>query len=564
MGRARTGSRRSREKSTTEPLVFTEKPTASRFGSHIASLERQNDVIDTPSPMHSKPKFGQAGHFGKLGFPTSQHAPLRKSFRAPAHQPLHVLKFGGTSVGDAGRINNIAKIIADAAQETSLVVVVSAMAGVTNKLMSAATHAESRNSAQIAAIFQELCLQHELAADALIPDSAARRQLGQRMRTLFHEGEYLCQAAVLIGDVTPQVRDSLASLGERLSAPLVAAALTALGLPSESISAAELIVTDANYGAAQPCLDTTRQRSEARLRPLLREGILPIVTGFIGATPEGTLTTLGRGGSDYSATILGAALDADEVIIWTDVDGVLTADPRLVPEACTLPEISYREAADLARFGAKVLHPRTLQPVMQSEIPIWIRNSFAPQHPGTRISPSGSTIHGEVKAVTAIHEAQMIGLYGTSAAELRDASTRARAAMSTFPCDAFTTADRQKNDLVIAVRAAIAEQAAHALRIEFSKELAQGGLNRVTPGPLVAIVTLVGHDLHNLAQIGERSAAALRRAQVELLAIGTESSGCNLSLLVPPPAANKALAVLHEEFQLTTSVSEPIPVRTLS
>src|SRR5439155_4013598 len=156
--------------------------------------------------------------------------------------------------------------------------------------------------------------------------------------------------------------------------PLVAAAVRALGLPSEAIEATELIVTDAFHGGAEPHMELTRKKSQARLRPLLEKGIAPVVTGFIGATREGQLTTLGRGGSDYSATILGAAMDADEVIIWTDVDGVLTADPRLVTEARTIPVISYREAAELAYFGAKVLHPKTLNPVVQAAIPLWIRS----------------------------------------------------------------------------------------------------------------------------------------------------------------------------------------------
>src|SRR6202041_4171554 len=188
--------------------------------------------------------------------------------------------------------------------------------------------------------------------------------------------------------------------GERLSAPLVAAALQECGVETEAIEATELIVTDGYHGAAEPAIDRTRERCEVRLRPLLQKGIVPVVTGFIGATPEGVLTTLGRGGSDYSATILGAALDADEVIIWTDVDGLMTADPRVVDGACTIPEISYREAAELARFGAKVLHPKTLRALTQCRVPLWIRNTFKPHSPGTRITPAGSAISGGVKGLT--------------------------------------------------------------------------------------------------------------------------------------------------------------------
>ncbi len=186
-------------------------------------------------------------------------------------------------------------------------------------------------------------------------------------------------------------------------------------------------------------MELTREKAQARLRALLAQGIVPVVTGFIGATAEGRLTTLGRGGSDYSATILGAALDAGEIVIWTDVDGVLTADPRLVPEARTIPVISYREAAELAYFGAKVLHPKTLNPVMQAGITVWIRNSFAPERPGTKITPEGRSIGGGVKALTAIRDVTLIAVGGPGIVGLPDVVGR------TFS----TTADLRANVLLI-------------------------------------------------------------------------------------------------------------------
>jgi aspartate kinase len=184
------------------------------------------------------------------------------------------------------------------------------------------------------------------------------------------------------------------------------------GVTSACIEATELVVTDSYHGGAEPWMDLTSAACEARLRPLLQQGIVPVVTGFIGANEEGVLTTLGRGGSDYSATILGAALAADEVIIWTDVDGLLTADPRLVPGACTISEISYHEAAELAYFGAKVLHPKTLRPVMQQGIPLRIRNTFEPENLGTKITPTGPANVGGITAITAISDAALITLGG--------------------------------------------------------------------------------------------------------------------------------------------------------
>jgi len=200
------------------------------------------------------------------------------------------------------------------------------------------------------------------------------------MKQVFAEGRRFCEGTALLRELSPRTLDTISSLGERLSAPLVAAAVKERGLAGESVEASELIVTDDFHGGADPLMKETRMKSQARIFPLLEKGIVPVVTGFIGSTEDGELTTLGRGGSDYSATILGAALDAEEVIIWTDVDGVLTADPRLINEARTIPSISYREAAELAFFGAKVLHPKTLKPVVDSAIPVWIRNSFAPEN----------------------------------------------------------------------------------------------------------------------------------------------------------------------------------------
>src|SRR5438132_6620748 len=262
------------------------------------------------------------------------------------------------------------------------------MGGVTDKLVEAATQAESGNRAAVAVMFEGLAKQHGEAVSALIHSTAERSRIGQRIGETFEEGDHLCQGTIQLRELTLRARDSISSLGERLSAPLLAAALGDCGMASEAIEATELVVTDSYHGGAEPRMDLTRERSEARLRPLLEAGIVPVITGFIGATAEGVLTTLGRGGSDYSATILASALDADEVIIWTDVDGLLTADPRVVSGACTIPEIAYHEAAELAYFGARVLHRKTLRAVTQRGIPVWIRNTFAPERPGTKITRS--------------------------------------------------------------------------------------------------------------------------------------------------------------------------------
>ncbi len=278
-----------------------------------------------------------------------------------SREKIRVMKFGGTSVGDAIRIRRAAEIVATASKDSSVVAVVSAMGGVTNRLAEAAQASAAGNRDTAVQIAETLRKQHQEAVKDLVSNDDRRFLLIAEIEKIIEQVTGLCYGTALLRELTPRVLDEILSTGERLSARLLANALCELGLKGVAVEATELIVTDNISGRADPLMPQTREKAAARLLPLIADNLVPVVTGFIGATAEGMLTTLGRGGSDYSATILGAALDAAEVIIWTDVDGVLTADPRLVPEARTLREISYNEAAELAYFGAKVLHPKTLR-----------------------------------------------------------------------------------------------------------------------------------------------------------------------------------------------------------
>ncbi|MGC2057385.1 MAG: aspartate kinase [Candidatus Sulfotelmatobacter sp.] len=405
-------------------------------------------------------------------------------------RPLRIMKFGGTSVGDASSIRRVAEIVRNAADESDLVVVVSAMAGVTNKLIEAAARSEAGDLSAAEAIFAALRAQHDSALNSLVQCPGPRTAIHSKMQDCYEQGEQLCKRGQSLRELSLKDRDLISSLGERLCAPLVAAALTASGVESEAIDATEIVVTDSCHGAANPCVDATRERCQERIEKLLQQGIVPVVTGFIGATSEGVLTTLGRGGSDYSATILGAALGADEVIIWTDVDGLMTADPRTVAEACTIPEISYREAAELARFGAKVLHPKTLRALTQCGIPLWIRNTFAPHLPGTRITPAGPAIPGVVKGLTAM-----------------------------LRCEA-------------------AQEPGHKSEEEDA-----------TLDATAAILTVVGTDIHGTGAAA-RMLGALSLAQVNVVAMFEGAHGCSLSVVIARTDKTTALAALHREFQL--------------
>jgi len=464
---------------------------------------------------------------------------------------LQVMKFGGTSVGDASCITRTAKIIARAAKENLCVVVVSAMSGVTNRLIEAAKTAQAGNAAEAEAIMDALRQQHETALSSLLPDEQKRARLRERMEQVLAEGRRLCEGTALLRELTPRTLDAISSLGERLSAPLVAAAVHELGVCSEAIEATELVVTDAFHGGAEPQMELTREKSQARLRPLLEKGIVPIVTGFIGATCEGQLTTLGRGGSDYSATILGAALDADEVIIWTDVDGVLTADPRLVPEARTIPVISYREAAELAYFGAKVLHPKTLNPVIQAAIPVWIRNSFTPEKPGTKITPEGHTIGGGVKALTAIRDVTLITVGGPGIVGLPDVVGRTFSTTAEVRANVLLISQSSsQNDICFIVSTADAQRTVEALRKEFAHDLAHHKVEHITVDSNIAIVAVVGENMRGTPGIAGKTFNALGRENVNLIAIAQGSSECNISFVIEEKAVKAALLTTHREFGL--------------
>jgi aspartate kinase len=459
----------------------------------------------------------------------------------------------------------VVEIIRAAARESQVVVVVSAMSGVTNQLVAAATQSEAGQHTSVAgSIFEEIRQQHDRAIAALIHSPAERDRIAGKMRQLLEDGERFCQGTSMLRELTLRSRDAISGLGERLSAPLVAAALAERGVASEAIEATELVVTDSCHGGAEPLMDATSERCEARLRPLLDQDIIPVVTGFIGATEDGVLTTLGRGGSDYSATIVGAALQADEVIIWTDVDGLQTSDPRMVDGGCTIPELSYREASELAYFGAKVLHPKTLRAVMQSGIPLWIRNTFSPERPGTRITPAGQPGEGAVKAVTAIHDVVLINIGGPGMLGVTDVLGRTLRTTAGLRADVLLISQSSsQNDLCLVIPSAFAKSTVEALHHEFAHELAHEKAEHITVDPTVAIIAVVGQHMRGVAGVVGRACSALDRENIGIVAIAQGSTECTLSLVVPKGDMKAALVSLHREFQLGSTSNGALADRAM-
>jgi aspartokinase/homoserine dehydrogenase 1 len=488
---------------------------------------------------------------------------LRREELYEVRKPVQVMKFGGTSVGDAACIGRVVEIIRGASRECSVAVVVSAMGGVTNRLIEAAIESKAGDERGVAEIFAELKERHDDTARSLIHSEDRRYRLQKKLSELFLEGESLCKDTISHGELTPRTLDAISGLGERLCAPLVAAALAEIGVASEAIEATELVITDSYHGGAEPWLDATRARCRVRVAPLLEKGVVPVVTGFIGANEEGVLTTLGRGGSDYSATILGAALDADEVVIWSDVPGLLTADPRLVEDARTISEISYSEAAELAHFGAKVLHPKTLRPVTQSGIPIWIKNTFAPYGPATKITPTGSPQAGGVRALTAIRDAALITIARpTDQGGAQDASdllarslaaaaaARANVLLSQSSSHSHNSSHNHSQSVIsLVVLAALAERTVDALKREFTANTSHEKTEYTVLESAVSVITIVGQNLLADSGMAERALAALGQ-DLKIAANVQGSSDCSMSFVVPQQYVKLALTNLHRELAL--------------
>ncbi len=478
----------------------------------------------------------------------SHSAPLR------GPSPTLVMKFGGTSVGSAKAMAGAAQIVKEArANWPRVVVITSALSGVTNLLLESAARAAQGKTAHLPGAEQTLLANHQTIAASLIPNEARRAAVMDEIGGLVRSFVELCHAISVLGEATPRALDAVASLGERMSARLLAAALESAGVASKSVEATELIVTDDHFQSAHPDFPLTTAQTRRILLPLLEAGLTPVITGFLGATREGLVTTLGRGGSDYSAGIIGAVLPADDVWIWTDVDGVMTADPRLVAEAQTLPQISYSEIAELAYFGAKVLHPKTIRPVVEAGIGLRICNTFNPAHPGTRLVSNGKSgpkpQKGErvIKAVTAIRQQRLITIEGRGMLGVPGVAARAFAAVaSTGTSVPLITQASSEQSICFSIPSEASPAVLNALEKTFSAEIAQRDIDRVWASEDVSIITVVGHGTRQTPGVAGQIFTQLGKAEINVLAIAHGSSDVSISMVVDSAETEKAVKALHE------------------
>jgi len=465
-------------------------------------------------------------------------------------KPLIVMKFGGTSVGSAERMRSVAEIIMDHARRAEVVVVVSAMGGVTDMLIRAATEASKGDREHWKGVRQELARRHREVIDQLL-SPAEQAIVLPRLAEQVGDFENLCSGFSLVREVTPRAMDTLSSLGEVMSVTLMAAILRSCGVAAQGVDATELIVTDDHFGNASPLFDETDAKTRQRLASIRRRGAIPVVTGFRGATREGLCTTLGRGGSDFSATIVGAALDADEIWIWTDVDGVMTADPRLVPKARIIPEVSYREAIELSFFGAKVLHPKTIHAVMKRKIPVWIKNSFNPSGAGTKICPATTEGQPGVKAITSVSNADLITLSGKDSLSFPRLATRVFNGLYLEDVSTLmVTQSSADNVLCFAIHEADLPRVRARLEKTFELEMLHEYVGLLEVMPKIAIVVAVGENMKGTPGIAGRAFSALGRRGINIIAIAQGSSELSISFAVKSSEVKDAVQAIHEEFQL--------------
>jgi bifunctional aspartokinase / homoserine dehydrogenase 1 len=458
-----------------------------------------------------------------------------------------VMKFGGTSVGTPDAMGQVVKIVATEKKNwKKLVVVTSALSGVTDLLIKMA----SGNSTVITSSADEIRRRHYEIADALISDRSARENALSEVEKVIAQVVSLCQAIAVLGESTPRIMDTVASAGERMCIHVLSAALQSAGIPAEPVEATRLIRTDSHFTDAHPDMQKTKELTCAVLCPILDQGIVPVVTGFLAAAKNGSITTLGRGGSDYSAALIGAALPADDVWIYTDVDGVMTADPRLVPNAATVPVCSYREIAELAYYGAKVLHPKTIRPVIEAGIGLRVCNTFNPTHPGTRLVSDLPAQQGIIKAITIIRNLQLItiegrGMLGVPGVAARTFDTVAKSGASV----PLITQASSEQSICFAIPVSAAADVVDQLTNAFREEIKRRDIDRVWATDEVGIVTVVGEGMKATPGVAGRVFTALGNNKVNAIAIAQGSSEVSISLVVAASQIQKALLVLHELIQ---------------
>lgn len=459
-----------------------------------------------------------------------------------------VMKFGGALMDGTERIDNSANLVVESIKKgDEVIVVVSAMSNITDELIDMGESAKLGDMEKVRKMLKDLETIHLETARKLCSGDILN-ETESKIKSLIEMLTQCLTGVFLLRELTPRSMDLILSFGERLSAPLMRAALIERGVKAIDLTGGEAgIITDSNYGNAKPLMNLTEIMVRDRILPMLKAGVTPVITGFIAQDSNGVITTLGRGGSDYTATILAAALDADEVWLWKDVDGIMTADPKLVPGAKTIPILSYNEVMEMAYFGAKVLHPLTVSPVQNKRIPIRIRNAFNKSHPGTLIREKPDMTK-KVKAVTAINNVSIINVGGAGVIGVPNVVARVFSALAANNVNVIMISQSSSQaDISMVVKKSDLEKALKALKLELSNSEMIRDIYTI---PNASVIAIVGEGMRGMKGIAAKTFTAVAEAGVNVLMIAQGSSELNISFAVLEEDMKKSVEAIHKAFEL--------------
>ena len=457
-----------------------------------------------------------------------------------------VMKFGGTSVGSGEMILKTANLVKKEKREK--VVVVSAMSGVTNKLEAIAKKLSDMPVSTVEQEAGEFCNdlfeQHKEAAKKAISNDEILSKTTDEIINLLSQLKRVLVGVGYLEEATPKFKDNILSFGERLSALIVSGSLNSIGVKAKPLNGYEAgLVTDSNFGRARPIHKKTVSAMKEKLLPLLSEGITPVVTGFIAADANAVITTLGRGGSDYSASLIGRYIQAEEVQIWTDVDGILSTDPKIVPNAVLINEISYVEAMDLAYFGAKVIHSKMIEPAMVADIPVRVKNTFNPENEGTLILREEKQIEKIVKAVAISRDLVIINLDGIGMAETPGIAGKIFTALGEGNINIIMISGSSESNLSFVINKNDMVKA-----VELLEGFRDDGIRDIGLLENKAMITIVGSGMRGSKGIAGKIFGVAADNDVNIIMIAQGSSEVNISFVINGEDGDKVIRALHREF----------------
>ena len=460
-----------------------------------------------------------------------------------------VLKFGGTSLASVKDIQNVTNIVSELSNENEIVIVCSAVDGITDDLIHISEQIKKVNKKEANRVLAKISQKHKQFTTHIVTDSKIQKTLLDKMKSDLSELEELVHGLLLLGEVTPRSFDYLASFGEKLSINLVSFALQQLKKKSVPLSGKQAgIVTDSNFGESRPLMDTTKIRLSKTIQDLFDKNTIPVVGGFSGADQHGNTTTFGRGGSDYTATIIASCINADEIWLMSDVDGLMTADPKLVEDAKLLKEVSYAEAIEMALFGAKQIHPRTFEPLLSKKIPMRIRSTFDLKNSGTFVTASPSaTTKKTVKCVSAIRNVGLIDLTGGITFAAPGTAAKIFTVLAEKNINVMmVSSNPSESSISIIVKKSELDKAVNTLEMTLLGKT----VKRIDTTPNVSIIAVIGSGMKGTVGIASKVFFAAQKRKVNVMMIAQGSSELNLAFVVKDNDCKSVMQSLHQEFKL--------------